>query len=245
MNKLLLPVLFFLVCSASVAQDLGGKVLTAPDEIKFRNRWGIMPSVMFIKNHPDYTSNSRPGRGLGISYRGELGFQRGERLKLMMGCDYLLQFMSFNSYYNPVLYDKNFKFKHSLAIHQILIPILFKYTFGNEDNSINTFNISGGWSFRALMGANAKVTDNETGEVVWKGFSEMGIEHTFLFDGGGGVMMGGIGMEHKISTDFKKAVYLEMHYRHNLARAIYTGNNFSNEVKFRDPALTICVGYEF
>ncbi|MCC7301849.1 MAG: outer membrane beta-barrel protein [Bacteroidia bacterium] len=246
-------ILFFLalLCSGpllSQKDDLGGKVENKPKDAVIKNRWGIMPSLIFYRNNPDVTDNTRPGRGLGLSWHGEFNFKRGARLKFLMGVDYLGQRMTFDSYYfttTPQIFDKQFDYTHQLWIHQLQFPFLFKQSFGNEDNQLNIFYISGGWAFRALFGSSTKVSDNATGQIVWKGYSDMSVEHNALFDGGGGIMMGGMGLEHKVSTDYKKAIYLEAYYRHNLSRIRYTGNNFSNSVYFRDPALTICLGMEF
>lgn len=229
----------------SQKDDLGGKVENKPKEAIIKNRWGIMPALIFYKNNPDVTDNTHPGRGLGLSWHGEFNFKRAARLKFVVGVDYLGQRLVFNSYYNPVIYDKQFDYTHKLWIHQLQFPFLFKQSLGNEDNQRNVFYFSGGWAFRAMFGASARITDNATGEEVFKGFSEMTLEHHTIYDGGGGILMGGMGLEHKVSTDFKKSVYLEAYYRHNLSRARYTGNNFSNSVYFRDPGLTICLGFEF
>ncbi len=241
-------ILLFIISSGLWAQKddkMGGDVMLKPKEISLKSRWGIMPSLIFYKNNPDVTENTRPGRGLGLSWHGEFNFKRAARSKFMMGIDYLGQRMVFDSYYNPVLFNEQYDYTHELWIHQLQFPFLLKQCFGNEDNQINIFYISGGWAFRALMGASAKISDKATGEEVWKGFSEMELEHHFLFDAGGGLFMGGMGLEHKVSSDFKKSIYLEAYYRHNLSRARYIGNSFSNSVYFRDPALTICLGFEF
>lgn len=207
-----------------------------------------MPALIFYKNNPDFTENTRPGRGLGLSWHGEINIKRAARTKVIVGIDYLGQRMVFNGYYHtvqPYIYDKVYNYTHNLWIHQLQFPFLFKHSLGNEDNERNIFYFSGGWAFRALFGARAKITDNTTGQEVFKGFSEMSQEHNAIYDGGGGILMGGIGMEHKVSTDYKKAIFLEAYYRHNLSRARYTGNNFSNNVYFRDSGLTICLGFEF
>src|SRR3990172_949408 len=119
-----------------------------------------MPALIFYKNNTDVTDNTKPGRGLGLSWHGEFNFKRAARFKFMMGIDYLGQRMVFNSYYNPVIYDKQFNYTHELWISQLQFPVLFKQSLGNEDNQLNIFYFSGGWSFRALFGARAKITDN-------------------------------------------------------------------------------------
>jgi hypothetical protein len=144
-------VLFFLGLGLTGldAQTLGGDVIVPPKDIIFRTRLGLMPTLIFYKNQKEYTANTRPGQGLGLSLRGEITFKKRDRLKLMMGADYLAQKMNFDSYYNPYFYDLNFKYHHRLIIHQLVIPFLLKRSFGDEDNQINIFYIQGFFGFIA------------------------------------------------------------------------------------------------
>lgn len=228
------------------AQNLGGDVHIEPKAIIFRNRLGLMPGIIRYSNHRDYTNNTGLGQGLGASWQGEMTFAKGDKLKFLLGGQYFAQTMSFDSYYNATYFDKVFSFHHKLLIHQLDFPFLFKICMNSEENFLNTFYFTGGWAYRFILGANARITDITNGQEVYKGFTPITVEHDFLMESGASQLIAGLGFEHKMpASNFTKGVFFEAFFRYHISRIRYIGNQHSNNIYFKDNPVTFTLGYEF
>jgi hypothetical protein len=248
LKKNILFFCFLVVAVTTQAQSLGGDVLPSPKNIKLRSRVSLMPILSFYNPHPVYMANPKALAGYGASYKAEFKFKRGSTFKLIAGAEYLMEGFKFDSYYFPVgttqYYDKNYNYTHTLRIHQLYFPFMFKQGFNDEDQKQNSLYICAGWAWRYLLGSSSKITNKATSEVEWRGLSALTAQHRFLMDNAGSCLLAGWGWEHRMS-DMGSAVTFEVFYRYNLSRVQYVGNNNSNAILFKNNNLTVGVGYEF
>ena len=245
-RKIFFVLLLSGVTVSAFAQSLGGDIHIRPKDIVMKWRASFMSVVSFYQPNADYMGNTKATQGFGLSYKGELNFPEAKKLKLLMGVEYLDEGLTFDSYYFPILYDKNFSFTHKVHIHELYIPFLFKASINSENDHVNSLYFSAGWAYRYLLGAQYKIINKADSKMVDKGFSNFTLEdkHKLLTDNGGAALLGGIGMEHR-TPDMRQGWILEIYYRYDLARCLYIGNNNSNHILFRNNNLSISVGYEF
>lgn len=158
-----LLVFTFLFSFVLHAQEDGGKRL----RIKRKNpimktRLGFSPVIAFYGGNKNHTSNVKQKIAFSFSLKEEIRLDKKNQSFLFIGADYIQHGVSFNSYYfyadSIPLYDKTYRYKYNLRIHEINIPLQFKYSFQRENNSMYSSYIFAGYCYRWLIANNLEVS---------------------------------------------------------------------------------------
>jgi len=128
------------------------------------NRFGLGAFYGFYRINTNHAINPSPRAAVLFSYKTEFYLDFRKQTSFMFGLEYFYHGLNFNSYYfepdSIKLYDKSFSYKYSLTIHEICLPIVFKYSFLSDKEALFSPYFSLGYNFRYLLPANNLVTLN-------------------------------------------------------------------------------------
>ncbi len=97
-------------------------------------------------------------------FRHEIHFDRTFKNYFAFGVDYLAHGLAYKSYYfepNTVkIYDKSFPFQYQLYVHELNLPLHYKYLFKRADNSLFSSYVSIGYHLRYLLASSLRVKQN-------------------------------------------------------------------------------------
>ena len=98
------------------------------------------------------------------SWKEEIRLDSKNKSFLMVGAEYMLHGVTFNSYYfypdSIRLYNGHMNYRYSLLIHEIDFPLQLKYSFKRENNTIWSQYIFAGYCYRWLVASDLQVTQN-------------------------------------------------------------------------------------
>ena len=171
LNKHLKYILCILFSSAFLsfqAQEDGGKRLrNSRKNPVVKTRISFSPAIGLYKTNKNHTSGTRPKMAFCFSVKEEIRLNKSNTSFLMIGAEYMMHGLSFNSYY---FYEDSIKFyngkmsaRYDLRLHELDFPIQLKYSFAKETNAIFSSYVFAGYCYRWLIANNLKVVkDGET-----------------------------------------------------------------------------------
>jgi len=147
------------------AQEDGGKRLrNSRKNPLIKTRIGISPVLGIYKTNKNHTTKSKPKMAFCFSLKEEIRLNNKNTSFLMVGVEYMMHGLNFQSYYFPQdsikLYNGKMTAKYDLRIHELDFPIQLKYSFQKETNAIISSYIFGGYCYRWLVATNMKVSNN-------------------------------------------------------------------------------------
>ena len=207
----------------------------------------VFGTISLYSNDARISSNTSPLAGYGISFRTEISISKG--IKLVPGLELISQGLSFDSYYfsngYSVLFDKNFTYNHSIRTYEIGIPILFRVNLTpREDAAYHSFYFTAGWEIKYNLLAHSTITNASDGSLIYDGDIDLPYENHFMGKDVGNYIVAGLGYVHTF-LPLKNAVFFDFTYRYGVSRNLYTGNQNSNYILFRNTSLSIAVGVRF
>ncbi len=164
--KYILSFILLLACLASSAQgEDGGKQLrnnrTNP---RVKTRISFSPVIGLYKTNKYHTSGARQKMALCVSVKEEIRLDKQNHCFFMVGAEYMLHGVSFNSYYfyndSIKLYNGNMSAKYNLTIHELDFPVQIKYSPKKETNSIFSHYYLAGYCYRWVVASKLNVTNN-------------------------------------------------------------------------------------
>lgn len=119
------------------------------------NRVHFGPVIGFYTINKNHAINPKQRMSALFGYAREIQIGNQFKTFFSFGADYFFHGLNFRSYYfypdTLKLYDKSFGYSYSLFIHELHVPLQFKYLFRREDNHIRSPYISIGYSLRYLL----------------------------------------------------------------------------------------------
>ncbi|MBX3163328.1 MAG: hypothetical protein KF900_02515 [Bacteroidetes bacterium] len=119
------------------------------------NRVHFGPAIGFYTINKNHAASPTQRMSALIGYSREIMLGNSFKTFFLFGADYFAHGLNFRSYYfepgNIHVYNKSFDYTYSLFIHELNIPVQFKYLFKRENNSIRSPYISVGYSLRYLL----------------------------------------------------------------------------------------------
>lgn len=97
-----------------------------------------------------------------IGFQHEWHLDRQHQSFLLSGIDYLVHGVSFDSYFfkpdSVALYNKTFSYKYSVYIHELDVPIEYKFVFRRRESRIMSSYLKVGYYLRWLVTSDVRIT---------------------------------------------------------------------------------------
>lgn len=181
------------------------------------------------------------------------GFKREQRLDreyrsfLLIGIDYSLQGINFDSYYfSPdtlQLYDKSFAFQYSLYMHELSLPIQFKYLMKRADNSLFSSYVIAGYHLKYLLPANLKVS--QYGNEILTDQVEMKYRTVFPVEQLSSALSVGFGWQKNSINSSKGNFFAELSVRFNFTSFYFETPYSASSLYMNATQLFFLIGLKF
>ena len=181
-----------------------------------------------------------------FSIKEEFRLDKKNKDFIMIGAEYMLHGVSFNSYYfysdSLKLYNGNMNYKYQLTLHELDFPIQLKHSFQKETNAIFSSYIFAGYVYRWVVASNLKVENNETElvnqeeRITFKSPVFNPVNSSFL--------TAGIGFQKNTPLNYK-AVFAELQFRYGLSPFYFYENFAPTSLYTSNHFIYLTVGFKF
>lgn len=182
-----------------------------------------------------------------FSFKKELRVDRNFKTFFQYGVDYLFHGLSFNSYYfkpdSLQLYDKSFGYNYSLFIHEINVPLQFKYSFNRENNNLFSGYFMIGYHLRCLLPGNLKVTQN--GQTIATDTYDMRFRTPFIFKPVNSFVSFSLGTQRNQTAAGHHTFFVELSYRYGFSQYYFTKSYAASSLYIQGSHLALLVGMKF
>ena len=211
-----------------MGQEDGGRQLrNSRRNPRVKTRIGISPVIGIYKPNKYHTSNSRQKMAFCFSLKEEIRLDKKNREFLMIGIDYMLHGVNFNSYYfykdSLKLYTGNMNYKYKLTIHEVDFPIQFKHSLQKENNAVFTSYLFAGYCYRWIVAS--KLIVEENGNEIINQPERLTFKSPAFNPVNSSFFSAGFGFQKNQPLNYR-AVYAELQIRYGLS-PFYFSENFA------------------
>ncbi len=182
-----------------------------------------------------------------VGFRREFRVDREYKSYILVGVDYFMHGLNFRSYYfgpdTLKLYDKSFRYSYSLAIHELNLPVQFKYLFNREDNSLFSPYVIAGYHLRYLLIANLRVTEN--GNLVKSDAPEMKFRTSVFGNRVNASVSIGAGWQKNNLTASRGSFFVELNYRYGFSQYYFETEYAASSLFINSTHLSLQLGLKF
>lgn len=182
-----------------------------------------------------------------------LGFKRERRLGrdyktfVLAGVDYFFHGLNFQSYYfDPdtiKIYDKNFNARYSMFMHELNVPVQFKYLFKSENNSLFSPYLAVSYHLRCLLPGNLKVTQD--GSPVKEDHLDVKFKNPLLWDKLNAFVSISLGWQKNSLTVSKGSFFMEFNYRYAFSPLYFETEYSASSLFINSTHLAFLLGLKF
>lgn len=243
---------FFVFCLSfillqSTAQEDGGKKLrNKRNNPIVKTRISLSPVLGIYTPNKNHTSNAKQKMAFCFSIKEEFRLNKKNKDFLMIGAEYMLHGVNFNSYYfysdSLKLYNGKMNYKYQLTIHEVDFPIQLKHSFQKETNAIFSSYIFAGYCYRWIVASNLKV-DNNGNEIVnqsertpFKSPAFNSVNSSFL--------TAGFGFQKNTPLNYK-AIFAELQFRYGLSPFYFNENFTPSSLYITSHFIYLTIGFKF
>lgn len=238
--RLSLFILFFITSLFSFSQSTKKKSGNG-------NRIGFGPVIGFYSINRNHAVNARQKMSALIGFKREQRIGREYKTYFLFGIDYFFHGLNFRSYYfNPdtlKLYDKSFPYTYSLFIHELNLPIQFKYLFKREDNSLFSPYIAAGYHLRYLLPCNLKILEN--GTEITNDDPELKFKNAILNDRLNSFVSIAVGWQKNSLTSSRGSFFAELNFRYGLSAYYFETDYSATSLYINSTHLNLQLGFKF
>jgi hypothetical protein len=250
MNRIQLAYVYaFLLCLLLLQSRKAEAQFDKPSPLRLiKFQISAMAVISSYYNDNRITANTHSGQGLGASVKAEIPLVKG--IKFLPGIEILTQGLSFDSYYFATgysqIYDGNYNYNHSIRTTEIGLPLLFKVNMKlKEEVMKNNFYFTVGWEPKYNLNAHTTITKNDDGSLLYDKKIDLPYENYFFGTADiGNYVVGGLGYNHNF-LPHKYSIVFDLTYRYGLSRYVYSGNNGTNDVLFKNTNFSFSIGLRF
>lgn len=248
LRSLYLVVLFILIAITTLTgqEDGGKKLRNNRKNPHVKTRIGISPVIGIYTPNKNHTSKAKQKMSFCFSIKEEFRLDKKNKDFIMIGAEYMLHGVSFNSYYfysdSLKLYNGNMNYKYQLTLHELDFPIQLKHSFQKETNAIFSSYIFAGYVYRWVVASNLKVENNETElvnqeeRITFKSPVFNPVNSSFL--------TAGIGFQKNTPLNYK-AVFAELQFRYGLSPFYFYENFAPTSLYTSNHFIYLTVGFKF
>ena len=227
--------------------DGGSSVLSLHGIKQVKTRVSISPVLGLYSANKHSASGAKQKLSAALSVKAEWRLTKHYQDFLLIGVEYMLHGVDFNSYYfykdSLQLYSPSrMRYAYSLTIHELDFPILLKHSFQKESNTLFSQYIFAGYNYRWLIASRLNIADNGTElynqneKVIFKNGAFSPINSGFICFGAG--------FQKNIPAK-EKAFFAEVQFKYGL-NALYVHNDYSPSSLFlNNHFIYITVGSKF
>ena len=238
--KYLFTVLILTNVFALTAQE-GGVSAKGPF---IKTRISVSPLIGLYKPNKNHTSGAKQKMAYCISIKEEIRLTKSHKGFFMIGADYMYHGLNFNSYYffddSLHFYTKEMNATYDLIIHEVSIPLQFKYSFQKEYNAIFSSYIFGGYAFRYLAANNLRVDYNAT--EMKNGATDLSFKISPLHKQMSSFLNAGIGFQKNFQKTKKNAVFAELQFKYSMSPLNIKESFAPSSLYIRNHFLLLTVG---
>jgi hypothetical protein len=230
-----------------MAQEDGGiKLRNKRKNPLVKTRIGISPVIGLYKPNKNHTKNTQQKKSFCISVREEFRLDKTNREFLMIGAEYMLHGLSFNSYYfysdSLKLYNGAMNYRYNLTLHEIDFPILLKHSFQKETNKIYSSYIFAGYNYRCIIASQLKVNNN--GNELVNSRQKITFKSPAFNPVNSSFFCAGFGIQKNIPLDYR-AFFAEIQFKYGLSPFYFNDNFTPSSLYTTGHFIYATVGYKF
>jgi hypothetical protein len=180
-----------------------------------------------------------------FSLKEEIRLNKSNTSFLMIGVEYMMHGLSYNSYY---FYEDSMKFyngkmtaKYDLRLHELDFPIQLKYSFAKESNAIFSSYIFAGYCYRWLIANNLKVTND--GETMVDRSEVLKFKSPAFNPVNSSFLNAGMGIQ-KNTTLRHNAVFAELQFRYALSPFYFNESFAPTSMYMNGHFILLTVGFK-
>jgi len=210
-------------------------------------RLGFGPVLGFYNINKNHAQNPIQRVSAMFCFKKEKRLGRDYRSFFLFGFDYFFHGLSFQSYYfmpdSLKLYDKSFGYRYSLFIHELNVPVQFKYSFKRENNSVFSPYLMIGYHLRYLLPGHVKITQN--GSVVKSDEPGLRFEHPLISDKMNAYVSATLGWQKNNTASSRRGFYVELNYRYGFSPYYFTKDYAPTSLFTNSTHLALLMGLKF
>ncbi|MCU0360452.1 MAG: outer membrane beta-barrel protein [Bacteroidia bacterium] len=212
-----------------------------------RIRFHLGPGFGFYTINPNHAADPKQKFNFLLGVNKEFSLGRDYKTFFLVGVDYFYHGLGFKSYYFPPdtlqLYNKDFQYDYSLQIHELQLPLQFKYLFKPEHNSLFSPYVCVAYHLRYLLPSQLKVSyfgniqEEEAAELKFK---------TPLFDEQLNAAVSlSLGWQKNSLASSKGSFYVEANLRYNFSPYYFEKSYAASSLYINSTHLIIQLGIRF
>lgn len=217
------------------------------DSRRVKTRIMIAPVISFYKVNNHHASSPHQKMSGLVSIREEIRLNEKHNMFLLVGVEYMVHGLNFNSYYfkpdSIQLYTGDMNYKYSLYIHEVDVPLQLKLSLNHENNAVITPYVLVGYHFRTLLDANLKV--KQDGNQVEKTYEVLSFKNQLFTKRNNPFFSLTFGIQKNNIKTYKTCVFAEITYRYGFSPYLLKDTFAPSSLYITGSHLNIGVGYKF
>ena len=205
------------------------------------------PVVGFYTINQKHAINPTQKMSLLFGFRREWRVDRDYKTYLQIGVDYFLHGVNFRSYYfgddTLKLYDRSYRYSYALTIHELNLPIQFKYLFNREDNSLFSPYVTVAYHFRYLLPGQVRVTEN--GNLIKKDSPDIVFRTPLVNEKMNAFVSLGIGWQKNNLTASRGSFFAELNYRYGFSQYYFEAEYAASSLYVNGTHVSLQLGLKF
>ncbi len=212
-----------------------------------RIRLHLGPAFGFYTINPNHANNPQQNFNFLLGLNKELKLSRDYKSFVLIGVDYFLHGLNFNSYYFPAgtlqLYDNNFEYNYNLHVNELQLPVQFKYLFNPEHNSLFSPYLCVGYHLRYLLPSKIRV--NYYGNIVEEDMAELKFKTPLLMEELNAAVSLSLGWQKNSLASSKGSFYIEANLRYNFSPYYFEKDYAASSLYINSTHLIVQLGIRF
>lgn len=211
------------------------------------NRFGLGAFYGFYKLNTNHAINPSPRAAVLFNYKTEFYLDFKKQTSFILGLEYFYHGLSFNSYYfepdSIKLYDKSFSYRYSLSMHEVSLPLMFKYSFLSDKDALFSPYFSFGYNLRYLLLANNLVTLN--GNTLIKENIKLSFKNPLFINSLNSGLQFCLGFQKNNHETSNSGFFVELMCRTNFSPYSFQTNYSASSLYFNNVHVGLMLGLKF
>lgn len=205
------------------------------------------PVIGFYSINQHHAINPSQKTSFTIGFKREQKLSRDYKTFFLFGIEYFFHGLNFKSYYfDPdtfKIYDKSFGYNYSLLIHELNLPLQFKYLLKREDNSLFSPYVIAGYHLRYLFPGVLKVSEN--GNAVRSDNPELKFKTPLITNQLNAFVSIGAGWQKNSLNSSKGSFFIELNFRYGFSAYYFTTDYSASSLYIKGSHLNLQLGFKF